>query len=83
MPWLLKTKEEISRDHTLSFDERVVSNNALKENAEIIKSSIKRNDLFIQAKTRASSISETKKEITTGIKGQIIENGRNELWVLK
>lgn len=79
MPWLLKTKEEISRDHTLSFDERVVSNNALKENAEIIKSSIKRNDLFIQSKTRVSSIAETKKDITRGIKGQIIENGRTEL----
>lgn len=29
MPWILLTKEEISRDHTLSFNERNIDNNTL------------------------------------------------------
>ena len=29
MPWTLLTKEEISRDHTLSFNERNIDNNIL------------------------------------------------------
>ena len=29
MPWTLLTKEEISRDHTLSFNERNIDNNTL------------------------------------------------------
>ena len=30
MPWTLLTKEEISRDHTLSFNERNIDNNTLR-----------------------------------------------------
>ena len=55
MPWLLKTKEEISKDHTLSFDERNISNNHLAVPSEVIKRSIDSNELFVKSRTREQS----------------------------
>ena len=37
MPWTLLTKEEISRDHTLSFYERNIDNNTLKVSRNTVK----------------------------------------------
>lgn len=79
MPWLLKTKEEISQDHTLSFDERVVSNNHLFIPSDIIQKSIRNNSLFIESKTRILSINATKGNISREIKGQIHDNRRDEI----
>lgn len=79
MPWLLKTKEEISQDHTLSFDERGIDNAHRSQPSTLIQESIKRNDLFRQAKTRASSLSQTRSSIKQHIKGQIIEKEGQEI----
>lgn len=79
MPWLLKTKEEISQDHTLSFDERGVENNLLKQSSDIIKASIQRNNLFRQSKTRIYSINDTRKTMKDQVKGQIIQREGQEI----
>jgi len=72
MPWLLRTKEEISQDHTLSFAERRVSNNHLNVSRNAITESIARNDLFRQS--RLSSIQQARSKIERDhYKGQIIE----------
>ena len=42
MPWTLLTKEEISKDHTLSFNERNIDNNALKVPRNIIQTAMQR-----------------------------------------
>lgn len=78
MPWLLKTKEEISKDHTLSFDERDVENDSLSQPSNVIKASILKNNLFRQS--RISSINNTRKAIKDQVKGQIItkEGHKNE-----
>ena len=62
MPWLLKTKEEISQDHTLSFDERNIANDHLRQSSNTIKASIQRNNLFRQSKTRIIKYSPSKRE---------------------
>lgn len=71
MPWLLKTKQEISEDHTLSFDERTIDNNHLAQSRTGIMASIQRNNLF--RNTRISSINNTRARIEDHIKGQIKE----------
>lgn len=71
MPWLLKTKQEISEDHTLSFDERNIDNNHLAQSRTGIMASIQRNNLF--RNTRISSINNTRARIEDHIKGQIKE----------
>jgi len=73
MPWLLKTKEEISQDHTLSFDEREVSNNHLNERKDTILQSIQSNNLFRQANTRTASVNDTRNIIKQYIRGQIMQ----------
>lgn len=73
MPWLLKTKEEISQDHTLSFDERYIENNLSKQPSDIIQASIQRNDLFRAARTRQDSVNSTRNTIKQQVKGQIIQ----------
>ncbi len=77
MPWVLKTKKEISEDHTLSFDERNVDNNNLVEPRNIIQASIQRNELFRQ--TRLSSINSTRGSIKEKIKGQVFQKGDHEI----
>ena len=42
MPWILLTKEEISRDHTLSFNERNIDNNTLNVPRNAIKIAMQR-----------------------------------------
>ena len=42
MPWTLLTKEEISRDHTLSFNERDIDNNTLKVPRDAIETAKRR-----------------------------------------
>lgn len=73
MPWLLKTKKEISRDHTLSFDERVIDNNHLTQSEDIIQASIQSNNLFRAAKTRKDSVNDTRNTIKQQVKGQIVQ----------
>lgn len=42
MPWTLLTKEEISKDHTLSFGEKNINNNTLKVPRSAIKVAMQR-----------------------------------------
>lgn len=42
MPWILLTKEEISKDHTLSFNERNIDNNTLKVPRSTIQVAVQR-----------------------------------------
>ena len=42
MPWTLLTKEEISKDHTLSFNERNIDNNTLTVPRNIIQAAMQR-----------------------------------------
>lgn len=48
MKWLLKTKSQISEDHTLSFDERSIENDHLQESQETIEYSISKNEAFLK-----------------------------------
>lgn len=73
MPWILKTKKEISEDHTLSFDERNIDNNDLGQPRNLIQASIQRNNLFRQ--TRISRINTTRKHIQEQVSGQINQKG--------
>lgn len=73
MPWSLRTKQEISWDHTLSFDEQAIENNWLAQPRRAIAKSIKDNVLFRKAK--ASSINDVKGIIQTQVKGQVREGG--------
>jgi hypothetical protein len=75
MPWVLRTKKEISEDHTLSFDERDVSNNHLLQSKQSIEDSIKSMELF--KKARIPSINATKNKIAENVKGQIREDGKS------
>lgn len=70
MPWTLKTKEEISKDHTLSFAERIVDNNHLNVPKNAILQSIEKNNLFAQ--TRLSEVKDIGNKIIKEHKGQII-----------
>ena len=70
LPYCLKTKAEISKTHTLSFDERVVSNNHLSKSRNLIADSIKRNDLFI--KTRMDRIKNMQQSLKR-YRGQILD----------
>ena len=42
MPWTLLTKEEISKDHTLSFNERNINNNTLNVPRSAIQTAMQR-----------------------------------------
>lgn len=42
MPWTLLTKEEISKDHTLSFNERNINNNTLNVSRSAIQTAMQR-----------------------------------------
>lgn len=46
MPWILKTHSEILKDHTLSFEERGISNNHLKVSPERINESRERYEYY-------------------------------------
>ena len=79
MPWLLMTKEEIFQDHTLSFEERPVNNNYLKQPRNVLSASIRSNNLFRLANTRISSVHGTKSTIKGHVKGQIIQKDGKEV----
>lgn len=70
LPFCLKTKAEISETHTLSFDERVISNNHLSKSRNLIVDSIKRNDLFV--KTRMDRIKNMQQSLKR-YRGQILD----------
>lgn len=46
MPWILLTKEEISRDHTLSFGEKNINNNTLNVPRNLVKIAIERINMY-------------------------------------
>ena len=73
MPWLLRTKSEISEDHTLSFEERDTENDHLNQSRNLIESSINSNALFRARRTRLGSLGTTKKKMEEQVKGQILE----------
>ena len=73
MPWLLRTKSEISEDHTLSFEERDTENDHLNQSRNLIESSIKSNALFRARRTRLGSLGTTKMKMKEQVKGQILE----------
>ena len=60
----------MSETHTLSFDERVVSNNHLSKSRNLIADSIKRNDLFV--KTRMDRIKNMQQSLKR-YRGQILD----------
>lgn len=66
--WALCTKKEISKTHTLSFDERRIDNDHLQVPGKEIEGSVRRNDLF--ANTRASQV-EIQRGSLRRIRGQI------------
>ena len=76
MPWLLKTKAEISEDHTLSFDERDTENDHLKQSRNAIQESIRSNNLF--RKARLASVNNTRRQMAEQFKGQIVSREENE-----
>lgn len=77
MPYILRTKEQISKSHTLSFEERNVSNNHLQQPSNVIQASLKRIELFRNA--RISSINDTKSKVAKQVKGKIVEKEGNVL----
>lgn len=54
MPWTLLTKEEISRDHTLSFGEKNIDNNTFITTREYVKSAM---DSYREQRKKISDIS--------------------------
>ena len=69
MPYSLKTKEEISKTHTLSFEEKNI-NGYFSIDRKQISESIEYNVAFRNA--RASKVSEERKNANQQIKGQIL-----------
>lgn len=59
MPWTLLTKEEISRDHTLSFGEKNINNNTLRVPREVILSSMQSIDTYL---VNLADVSDNKKK---------------------
>lgn len=68
LPYTLLTKSEISKDHTLSFEERNISE-ANKQNRSRISESIKFNDAF--RKNKASEVVAARTAINGQIRGVI------------
>ena len=56
MPWTLLTKEEISRDHTLSFNERYIENSHLKVPRSVIQIEMQRIALYRQKRRKQQKI---------------------------
>ena len=57
-PYTLLTKDEISRTHTLSFNEKIISNEAFSVPREEIKASIYRNNLYREMQEQYSNTEE-------------------------
>lgn len=55
MPWTLLTKEEISKDHTLSFNERNIDNNTLKVSRYTIQTAIQKIAKYREERKRDKS----------------------------
>ena len=72
MPYSLLTKAEISKTHTLSFDEKNVNNEHFNVDRTNISESIKNNTLFKNKK--ASEISQQRNDTKPQIRGQITRN---------
>lgn len=71
MPYALLNKAEISKTHTLSFEERRVNNQHIGVSRNTITESITRNELF--RKTRLEAVQQAGKNIKDEVhKGQII-----------
>ena len=58
MPWTLLTKEEISRDHTLSFNERNIDNNSLNVPRSAIQIAMQRIANYRQERRQQEIFSE-------------------------
>ncbi len=56
MPWTLLTKEEISRDHTLSFNERNIDNNTLKVSRNDIQIAMQRIAIYREDRRKKQEI---------------------------
>ncbi len=56
MPWTLLTKEEISRDHTLSFNERNIDNNTLNVPRSTIQIAMQRIANYRQERRKQQEI---------------------------
>ncbi len=56
MPWTLLTKEEISRDHTLSFNERNINNNTLNVPRSAIQIAMQRIANYRQERRKQQEI---------------------------
>ena len=56
MPWTLLTKEEISRDHTLSFNERNIDNNTLNVPRSAIQIAMQRIANYRQERRKQQEI---------------------------
>lgn len=75
MPYTLLNKEEISKTHTLSFQERRAANEHINVPRNMITTSIERNDIF--KNTRLSNVRQASKTIENEIyKGQIRKDDR-------
>ena len=56
MPWTLLTKEEISKDHTLSFGEKNINNNTLKVPRSAIQIAMQRIENHREERKRQQEI---------------------------
>lgn len=76
LPYTLLTKSEISKDHTLSFEERNIGE-AIKQDRSKIAESIKFNDVF--KKTKASEVAARRTEVNSQIRG-IVKGDNNHVY---
>ena len=58
MPYILLTKEEISKSHTLSFGEKNIDNNTLKVSRDMVQVAMQRIENYREDKRRQEVISE-------------------------
>lgn len=71
--YALRTKSEISQDHTLSFDEANISNDSSSVSRESLSDSIKRGEIFMQVSKKNLN------KVAQNIRGAInMQNDRNK-----
>lgn len=78
MPWILKTHSEISKDHSLSFEERGISNNHLKTSPERIKIARERYQLY-QTRTDSATKSTGQKVLQSAVKATEVRTRTGEI----
>ena len=76
LPYSLLTKEKISQDHTLSFEERQVSSNLYAPSRNHVAQSIENNKLF--RNSRASKVKDHKGKIQQSVLGIVRRNDGKE-----